>query len=80
MRKCRNYEESLRARFADSMYAKEYLAVAREEYEEDGNIEAFLLAVKDVANAQGDLSKLAANIQLSHESLYKVLSEYEIIR
>ena len=80
MRKCRNYEESLRARLADSTYAKEYLAVALEEYEEDGNIEAFLLAVKDVANAQGDLSKLAANIQLSHESLYKVLSEYEIIR
>lgn len=80
MRKCRSYEESLRARLADSTYAKEYLAVALEEYEEDGNIEAFLLAVKDVANAQGDLSKLAANIQLSHESLYKVLSEYEIIR
>ena len=80
MRKCRNYEESLRARLADSTYAKEYLAVALEEYEEDGNIEAFLLAVKDVANAQGDLSKLAANIQLNHEGLYKVLSEYEIIR
>ena len=80
MRKCRNYEESLRARLGDSAYAEEYLAVALEEYEEDGNIEAFLLAVKDVANAQGDLSKLAANIQLSHESLYKVLSEYEIIR
>ena len=80
MRKCRNYEESLRARLADSTYAKEYLAVALEEYEEDGNVEAFLLAVKDVTNAQGDLSKLAANIQLSHESLYKVLSEHEIIR
>ena len=80
MRKCRNYEESLRARLADSTYAKEYLTVALEEYEEDGNVEAFLLAVKDVTNAQGDLSKLAANIQLNHESLYKVLSEYEIIR
>ena len=40
-------------RLADSAYAKEYLTVALEEYEEDGNIEAFLLAVKDVANAQG---------------------------
>ena len=75
MREYRNYEESLKARLADSAYAKEYLAVALEEYEEDGNIEAFLLAVKDVANAQGSLSKLAARVQLSHQSLDKVLSE-----
>ena len=44
-------------RLADSAYAKEYLTVALEEYEEDGNIEAFLLAVKDVANAQGSESQ-----------------------
>ncbi|MCY3549826.1 MAG: hypothetical protein OYL97_14905 [Candidatus Poribacteria bacterium] len=53
MRKCKNYEEGLKVRLADSAYAKEYLTVALEEYEEDGNIEAFLLAAKDVANAQG---------------------------
>ena len=75
MREYRNYEESLKARLVDAAYAKEYLAVVLEEYEEDGNIEAFLLAVKDVANAQGGLSKLAARVQLSHQSLYKVLSE-----
>ena len=75
MREYRNYEESLRERLADVAYAKEYLAVALEEYEEDGNIEAFLLAVKDVANAQGGLSKLAARVQLSHQSLDAVLSE-----
>ncbi len=60
---------------ADSAYAKEYLAVALEEYEEDGNIEAFLLAVRDVANAQGSLSKLAADVQLDHQSLQETLSE-----
>ena len=53
MRKYRNYEKFLKMRLADSAYAKEYLTVALEEYKEDGNIEAFLLAVKDVANAQG---------------------------
>ena len=75
MREYRNYQESLKARLADTAYAKAYLAIALEEYEEDGNIEAFLLAVKDVANAQGGLSKLAARVQLSHQSLDKVLSE-----
>lgn len=57
MRKYKNYEESLSVRLADSAYAKEYLTVALEEYEEDGNIEVFLLAVRDVANAQGSESQ-----------------------
>ena len=57
MRKYKNYEEILKVRLADSAYAKEYLTVALEEYEEDGNIEAFLLAVKDVANAQSSESQ-----------------------
>ena len=71
MRKYRNYEESLKARLADSAYAKAYLAVALEEYEADGNIEAFLLAVRDVADAQGGLSE----VQLDHQSLHEALSE-----
>ena len=53
MKKHKNYEEGLKVRLTDSTDAKEYLTVALEEYEEDGNTEAFLLAVKDVANAQG---------------------------
>lgn len=75
MKKYRNYEESLKERLADSVYAKAYLAVALEEYEEDGNIEAFLLAVRDVANAQGGLSELAAHTQLDHQNLHEVLFE-----
>ena len=70
-----NYKESLKTRLADSVYAKAYLAVALEEYEEDGNIKAFLLAVRDVANAQGGLSKLAAHVQLDHQSLHEAFSE-----
>lgn len=57
MRKYKNYEEGLKERLADSAYAKEYLTIALEEYEEDSNIKAFLLAVKDVANAQGSESQ-----------------------
>ena len=75
MKKYRNYEDSLKVRLADSAYAKAYLAVALEDYEEDGNIEAFLIAVRDVANAQGSLSKLAAHVQLDHQSLHEALSE-----
>lgn len=75
MREYRNYEDSLKERLADAEYAREYLSVALSEYEEDGDIEAFLLAVRDVAEAQGGMSKLAERTKLNRQSLYKALSE-----
>ncbi len=61
MKKYKNYVEGLKERLADSAYAKEYLTIALEKYEEDGNIKAFLLAVKDVANAQGSESQFCCH-------------------
>ena len=75
MRKYRNYEEGLKVRLTDPMYAKEYLSIALEEYEADRNIEAFLLALRDVVNAQGGLSKLEPQIRVSREELHEVFSE-----
>ncbi len=54
--------------------AKIYLSVALAAYENDEDIDAFLLAVKDVAEAQGDISKLAERLCLTDEGLHKVLS------
>ncbi len=39
--------------------SKNYLTVALDDYEENGDMEAFLLAVRDVAEAQGGMSRLA---------------------
>ena len=75
MRNYRDYEEGLMVRLSDPVYAKEYLSIALEEYEEDGNTEAFLLALRDVVNAQGGLSKLEPQIKLSPEELHAVFSE-----
>ena len=55
--------------------AKIYLSVALEDYQKNGDIEAFLLAVRDVAEAQGGMSKLAERVSLTREGLYKALSE-----
>ena len=74
MRKYRNYEDNLKERLKDEDYAREYLSVALEEYEEDEDIEAFLLALKDVADAQGGMSRLAERTSLTREGLYKALS------
>jgi len=73
-RQFRKYEDSLRERLADSEYARVFLDVALEEYEQDGNTEAFLLALRDVAEAQGGLTKLAEQTKLNRQNLYKALS------
>ena len=54
--------------------AKIYLSVALEDYQKNEDIDAFLLAVKDVAEAQGDMSELAKRLSLTDEGLYKLLS------
>jgi probable addiction module antidote protein len=41
---------------------------------EDGAPEVFLLALRDVAEAQGGIRSLAEKTQLNRESLYRMLS------
>ncbi len=53
--------------------AKVYLTVALDDYEKNGDSEAFLLAVRDVAEAQGGMSRLAERVGLTREGLYKGL-------
>jgi probable addiction module antidote protein len=54
--------------------AAAYLQVALEEYQKDDDLEAFLLALRHVAEAQGGLGRLAKKTHLNRESLYKTLS------
>lgn len=71
-RKFKDYHlEQLR----DPEDAKIYLSVALEDFEKNEDIDAFLLAVRDVAEAQGGVSKLAKRVSLTDERLYKILSE-----
>jgi len=55
-------------------YAKAYLEVALEEYEADGDSQAFFNALKDVAKAQGGLGHVAEKANLNRQNLYKALS------
>ena len=75
MRKFRQFEDTLKERLADPEYAGDFLDVSLEEYEKDGNKEAFLRALRYVVEAQGGLSKLAAETNLNRPNLYKALSE-----
>jgi len=60
---------------ADPKEAAEYLKQSLEEYEADGNLEAFLLALKTVTTAQGGVSQLASKTGLNRQSLYRTLSK-----
>lgn len=71
----RRFEDDLRERLTDPDYARVFLDVALEEYEKDGDTEAFLLALRDVTEAQGGISKLAERTKLNRQNLYKALSE-----
>ncbi len=70
----RRFEDTLIERLRDPKYARVFLDVALEEYEKDGDTEAFLLALRDVAEAQGGLLKLAERTKLNRQNLYKTLS------
>ena len=60
---------------SDPEEARGYLEVAIEDYEEDGDKEAFLLALRDVVEAQGGIGTLARRTGLDRRHLYRALSE-----
>jgi probable addiction module antidote protein len=70
MRKSNDYEEQLRKALKDPQEALEYLNAALEE----GDKDTFLLALKDVAAARGNMSKLARQAKLDRVSLYRIFS------
>lgn len=75
MRNYRKFKDSHLEQLRNPEDAKIYLSVAFEDYEKNEDIEAFLLAVRDVGEVQGGMSKLAKRVHLTDERLYKVLSE-----
>ena len=71
-KRTRNYETGLHERLKDPSYAIEYLQAALEDDEEGGDA-VFLLALRDVAQAN-HMSYVAEAAGLNRESLYKMLS------
>mgnify|MGYP006301646735 CR=1 FL=1 len=48
----KNYRDVVRDFVGDTEEASEYLRVSLEEYEKDGDVDAFLTAIRTVAEAQ----------------------------
>ena len=75
MKASRSYHESLIQTLSNPEEARTYLAVAMEEFEMDGDKDHFLLALRNVAEAQGGIGALAKRTQLNREHLYRILSK-----
>jgi probable addiction module antidote protein len=71
MKKSTAYQPNLIESLRDAGEAEEYLNAALEE----DDPELFLLALRNVAEAQGGVGQLAEKAKLNRESLYKMLSE-----
>ncbi len=70
MKKLRNYKDHLHKRLQNPKAAAAYLNAALE----DEDPQVFLIALKDIADANGGISKLANETDLNRESLYRTLS------
>ncbi len=57
--KTSDYQSNLLDSLTDKEEVMAYLQVALREYEEDGDTKSFLLALKNVADAQGSVGQLA---------------------
>ncbi len=77
MAKSRKYQDFLIEELKDHDEAVAYLNAALEESlkDDEESKHLFLLALRNVAEAQGGISKLAKKTHLGRESLYKTLSE-----
>ena len=64
-----DYKTALLIRLADAKYAAGYLNAALAEGDD-----AFLLALRDVVDAQGGMTWLSRNTRLNRVTLYRLLS------
>lgn len=58
----------------DPTEALEYLKASMELFEQDGDLDVFLTAIRTVAEAKGGMSKLAQETKLNRQHLYRCLS------
>jgi len=70
MVKTESYKENLLSSLKDPEAAAEYLTACLD----DGDVEVFLLALRDVAETQGGIRKLSERSRLNRENLYRMLS------
>ena len=73
-KKYQKFQDYLVEKLKDPSEAQIFLDTAIEEYEEDGDMESFMLAIRYLTEAKGGVSRLAEVTKLNRQNLYKVLT------
>lgn len=68
------YKDYLLKDLTQPEFAKGYLEAALQDFDKDGNIEILLLAMKDIAEAQGGIEELVRWTNLSPQTLVYLLN------
>lgn len=70
-----DYQKEFIDSLKDPEEAYGYLQVAMEEYQEDNDVEALFIALRNIAAAQGGMTELAHKTHLNRQNLYNILSK-----
>lgn len=70
-----SYHDELIELLKNPKEANLYLRIAMEEFQEDGNTEALLVALRNITEAKGGMGQLARKTHLNRQNLYHVLSK-----
>jgi probable addiction module antidote protein len=70
-----SYHDELIESLKKTKEADLYLRLAMEEYHEDGDTEALLVALRNIAEARGGMGQLAKKTHLNRQNLYTALSK-----
>ena len=73
--KYQKLDDYLKTTLADPNRARGYLELALEEFQNDEDMEAFLTALRSVAQAQGGIARLAEQTGINRQHLYRALSK-----
>src|SRR3989338_9574845 len=75
LKNTKSYHDELIVSLKNTKEADLYLRIAMEEYHEDGDAEALLVALCNIAEARGGIGQLAKKTHLNRQNLYNVLSK-----
>ena len=70
----KSYRDDQLARLSEPEYSSLYLKAALDETIQDGDMEAFLLALKNVVDATGAVTQVASDADISRQHLHRLLS------
>jgi probable addiction module antidote protein len=70
----RSFRELVTDHVQEPSEALEYLKASLELFDQDGDLDAFLTAIRTVAETKGGMTKLAQETNLNRQHLYRSLS------